>query len=58
MLKFSYDEHLDVMTIEGIKYSGQLFKDFARDLPEGQYFKFNSRKDGVVEIIKYWPKEE
>jgi hypothetical protein len=37
-LRYSYDERLDVMTIEGVRYSGQVFRLFAVPLAGRQHF--------------------
>ena len=48
-LDFEYDELRDIMTIEGMKYSGELFKAFAEGgLPVGEHLKIIKREDGVV----------
>ena len=50
-LRFSYDPDDDVMTIEGTAYSGQFFRDFARDIPLDTPFKIVER-NGFVSIEK------
>lgn len=48
-LKFSYDEQADVLMIEGMRYSGQLFRAFAEGgLELGSVFQVESRDGGVL----------
>lgn len=55
-LKFSYDEESDVLTIERIRYSGELFRAFGF-APEGERFEIVERKDGIV-TLRSLPKEK
>jgi hypothetical protein len=48
-LEFSYEETIDCLTIEGVRYSGHLFRNF-RTFPRGQLFMFIDNKDGVVTV--------
>lgn len=48
MLTIDYDPLTDTAIIEGISYAGQFFRDFARDLDQGQLMRFVSRDNGVV----------
>lgn len=50
MLTFDYDPHMDVLTVEGIKYSGAFFRSFARDIPLNTSLRIVSRDNGVVHI--------
>ena len=47
-LNFSYDENLDVVTIEGIRYGGNVFRQFGSLMPAGMLFRLDKRKDGVI----------
>jgi hypothetical protein len=49
---FAYDDTNDTMTIHGIKYSGELMRDFARHMPNDQRFMLKSRADGVLTVTK------
>jgi len=50
-LNYFYDESRDVMVIEGMNYSGELFRAFAEGGLELYIpFDFIERKDGVVTI--------
>jgi hypothetical protein len=53
-LNFEYDYHRDVMTIEGVKYAGALFREFGiNGMPQGQAFTIESRGlEGVLTIRK------
>lgn len=52
-LEFDYDPTTDVMTIEGVKYSGNFFRFFAVTGPSDQKFKIVGRKvDGALIIQK------
>lgn len=42
-LDFSYDESRDQMTIEGVRYSGALFRDLGAGLPIGRWFRIVHR---------------
>ena len=48
-LNFDYDELTDILTIEGVRYSGQIFRSFGV-FPRGELFMFLDRRDGVVEV--------
>jgi hypothetical protein len=47
-LNFEYDPDRDVLTIEGIKYSGHLFRGFGLETPVGQPVEIVRREDGNV----------
>ncbi len=50
-LSIAYDARNDIVTIEGVKYSGVLFREFsASGLPVGVPFEITKRVDGVVTI--------
>ncbi len=52
-LAYHYDEGLDVMTVEGIKYSGHFFRVLALTGPSDQAFRIVGRdEDGVLTIKK------
>ena len=50
-LSISYNEEYDVLTINGIKYVGDIFRQFSDYMKPGQWFRFLSRKHGVIEIF-------
>lgn len=55
-LKFSYDPWTDIITIEGIKYAGSLFRDFGGLLPVGKPFRIVRREpDGTTWIENLEP---
>lgn len=56
-LSFSYDANKDLVTVEGMKYSGDFFRNYAREnyLPTGILFTITKRGDGVV-WIKQFPR--
>ena len=49
-LNFSYDANNDLITIEGVTYTGDLFRLWARDLPLFQWHRIIRRENGVVTI--------
>lgn len=54
-LSFAYDEQRDELTVEGMKYSGQLFRAFAGTddsvgLSLHTPFIIRRREDGVIEV--------
>lgn len=52
MLDFSYDRARDILTVEGIKYSGEFFRCFAESIPLKSWFRIIERGDGVIAISK------
>lgn len=48
-LSFSYDHETDVLTIEGEKYDGDLFRALANGGPRWTPFQFR-RRGGVLEL--------
>lgn len=49
-LNFSYDQSTDLITIEGIKYSGDFFRMFASQAIVDQIVRVVSNKDGVIVV--------
>lgn len=48
-MNFSYDEVSDVLMIEGVRYSGELFRDyFSFPTAEGYWWRTISNEDGIV----------
>ncbi len=48
-----YDPVFDVFAIYGVKYSGTVFRDWAKGgWPEGTLFRFGTREDGAFTLIK------
>ena len=64
-LQFSYDQDADVLTIEGIRYAGGLFRMMAAQDSIGGCFRILSNADGlvvmrsmdVVGLLEYWSSE-
>ena len=50
MLEFEYDRALDVLTVEGVRYSGDLFRELARGIGLYKPFQIIERNDGVIVI--------
>ena len=50
-LQFSYDETNDVLTVEGIRYSGELFRTLGFGAI-GSVLRLVERKDGVVVMMQ------
>lgn len=48
-LSFQYDAHLDILTVEGIRYSGSLFRGLGIGAI-GTAFRLTERRDGVVTL--------
>jgi hypothetical protein len=49
-LDVSYDRENDILTIEGIKYAGGLFRNFGYAFQRGELFTVLERKDGVLSV--------
>lgn len=49
-LNFSYDAESDCLTIEGLKYSGEIFRKLGGAFQIGIPFILLNRKDGVVTV--------
>lgn len=47
-LKYSYDRETDVFEIEGNKFSGTIFRMFAKEAEIGSKFKFIKRENGTI----------
>lgn len=47
-----YDAEQDVMTIEGIRYSGELFRELGFSAQVGQLLRVVERTDGVVTLVR------
>jgi hypothetical protein len=57
-LEFSYDFERDVMTIEGIQYSGDLFRCFGiRTTAPHELMRIVKREDGVLTVQTVHDKE-
>ena len=50
-LTITYDAGYDVLTVEGIRYAGDLFRQFGRFAKPGTVFQFVERNDGVVTLV-------
>lgn len=51
-LVFSYDEAADVLTVEGIKYAGDVFRQMGGMLEVGALFTLTARENGVLAIVR------
>lgn len=50
-LSFSYDEERDVLTVEGIQYSGALFRALGvQGLTKGSVLQILGREDGLLTV--------
>lgn len=47
-LEIKQDNHNDTVTINGIVYSQEIFRDFSHVMPLGMKFSIISRNDGVL----------
>ena len=55
-IEFDYDEASDVVTIEGIHYSGDIFRMFGKAMPLETPFKIIERTpDGVLAVMQMEP---
>lgn len=50
MLNFSYDEWSDTLTIEGVRYSGELFRMLGMGPRQGQLLKILKKEHDVVTV--------
>lgn len=58
-LNFSYDLEKDVLEIEGVKYSGELFRQLSpKGMRTGTLFEFVRRDGGDITINRIWAPEE
>lgn len=46
----AYDASCDIVTSNGVKYSGALFRELAQTLPVGALFRIESRDHGVLDV--------
>lgn len=51
-LDIDYDKNLDILTICGIKYSGELFRSLGGLFDIGQIFRVGNRKNGELILEK------
>lgn len=51
-LDFEYDERSDTLKIEGIRYAGDVFREFGKYLAIGEVFVLLKREDGELTIRK------
>lgn len=54
-LEMSYDEASDILTIEGIRYAGELFRQFGKVMPLNTPLKLLSRDNGVLVVAQMEP---
>ena len=52
-LRFSYDAKADVLTIEGLRYSGDLFRAWGHELRLGEHHSLIERRDGVITLERH-----
>jgi hypothetical protein len=55
MLRFAYNHDQDVVTIEGVTFACDLFRDFGHRMPLEQPIKVVARDDGVLTLVKMEP---
>ena len=53
-LQVEYDQHNDVLTVDGVRYSGHIFRTLALCEP-GTWLRFEDRRDGVVSLFTPGP---
>ncbi len=51
-LEIEYDQEGDILTVEGIKYSGSIFRNMGSAFAIGETFMFLNRENGVVTVTK------
>lgn len=57
-LKFEYDGDRDRLTVEGIAYSGEIFRQWSkRGMPTGALFEFVRSDSGGFSLRQIWPKK-
>lgn len=56
-LEIDYDAARDIVAIEGIRYSGIIFREFARWAPAGSVLRIVKREDGILTIERLWEPE-
>jgi hypothetical protein len=58
-LNFSYNEFTDILTVEGIDYSGRVFREWSEHgLKVNEPFFIFRRKDGVLDLGRGQPPQE
>lgn len=55
-LSFEYDPHIDLATIEGVRYAGGFFRGLAI-LPVGTVVRIDKREDGVITVTRLYEYE-
>ena len=57
-LQYEYDENLDIMTIEGVRYSGEFFRAFSPGgMARGTFFELERLSGGEPMIVIHQPPE-
>lgn len=56
-LRIDYDKYTDVLTVDGIRYSAELFRIFAF-CKQGTWLRLEKRQDGVVTVSTPGPELE
>lgn len=49
-LNVEYLQDVDQLVVEGVRFSGDFFRDLAKSLPVGIMFFLEKREDGVIVI--------
>lgn len=57
-IALSYDPDSDVLTIEGYRYHGDLFRQLGYALPEGRLFRLIKRQDETLTLGSFAPEVE
>ena len=50
-MEISYDENTDILTIDGIRYSGLIFKTFVN--PSNKVYSFCKNDNGAINVYQY-----
>ena len=56
-LNVDYDQHRDVLTVDGVRYAGHLFRLLALCEP-GTWLRLEDRRDGLVSVFTPGPNLE
>lgn len=57
-LNYTYDDRTDVLTIEGTRYSGELFREWSRNgMPTGSLFELTRSAEGSFSVKRVWAPE-
>lgn len=54
-LKYRYDVTKDLMTIEGLRFAGDFFRQFGHAMPLDTPMKITVREDGFITVVQIEP---